>query len=212
MMERATTRSVIRLHLSSLASTVIVAGLLTCVVLAADQRATGPQIILAPAAGAKPGVEVHGIDAVVLRELRGLPGDDPRWRQIFRVTVESGSSSDRPAMLGSYEVRGDVVRFRPRFPLERGLEYRIVFDTARVPGLSGHSVSLVKTLAIRATPVGPPTRVVGVYPSSTDVPENLLRVYLQFSAPMSQGSSYPHIHLRDDAGRNVDGAFLEVPQ
>jgi hypothetical protein len=44
------------------------------------------------------------------------------------------------------------------------------------------------------------------------LPENLLRFYLQFSAPMSQGNSYGYVHLRDEAGTEVDRPFLELPQ
>jgi hypothetical protein len=37
-------------------------------------------------------------------------------------------------------------------------------------------------------------------------------MYLHFSAPMSQGASYRHLHLHDEAGQAVEGAFLELPQ
>ena len=52
------------------------------------------------------------------------------------------------------------------------------------------------------------TRVVAVRAGGGVVPSNLLRVYVELSAPMEPGGAYEHIHLRDENGREVDGAFL----
>jgi len=58
-----------------------------------------------------------------------------------------------------------------------------------------------------------PTTVVGhVYPSADVLPENLLKFYVHFSAPMSRGGIYEHIHLRDDAGKLVELPFLEIEE
>ena len=54
------------------------------------------------------------------------------------------------------------------------------------------------------------TVVESVYPSAEILPENLLRFYLQFSAPMSRGEAYTHIRLLDAAGRAVADPFLEL--
>jgi hypothetical protein len=51
-----------------------------------------------------------------------------------------------------------------------------------------------------------------VYPSADVLPENLLKFYLHFSAPMSRGRIYDHIHLRDDAGKDVELPFLEIDE
>ena len=52
--------------------------------------------------------------------------------------------------------------------------------------------------------------VESVYPSAETLPENLLRFYLQFSAPMSRGEAYTHIRLLNAAGRAVADPFLEL--
>jgi hypothetical protein len=111
------------------------------------------------------------------------------------------------------------MRFRPRFPLERGTEYRAIFawplpDGSRAATtLAKASLRVVKTFAIPTGPAGPPARVVAIYPSAREIPENLLRCYVQFSAPMSQGNSYLHLHLRDEtSGTDVVEPFLELPQ
>ncbi len=184
----------------------------------ADAAGSGtPTIVLAPAQTPLGGFEVRGLRPDLLAELRKLSPDDPRWRQIFRVQVVSAKTSDpakpgdQPAMLGTYETTREAVRFRPRFPLERGLEYRANFDWPTGP--SPNHVRLSATFLIPASPGGPPARVVAIYPSGPDLPENLLRLYIQFSAPMSQGNCYGRVHLRDETtGTKVQRPFLELPQ
>src|SRR5262249_35547553 len=51
-----------------------------------------------------------------------------------------------------------------------------------------------------------------VYPTSERVPENLLKLYLHFSAPMRRGEVYRRVHLLDAAGKAVDLPFLEIEQ
>jgi len=52
------------------------------------------------------------------------------------------------------------------------------------------------------------TEVSDVYPSGTALPENLLRFYIYFSAPMGEGDILPAINLLDAEGRRVEGVFL----
>lgn len=52
------------------------------------------------------------------------------------------------------------------------------------------------------------TTVSDVYPSGTKLPENLLRFYIYFSAPMSQDTILPAIDLLDSEGRPLEGVFL----
>ena len=55
--------------------------------------------------------------------------------------------------------------------------------------------------------------MVAIYPAAGDLPENLLRLYVQFSLPMSQGDAYRHVHLRNETtGAEVERPFLELPQ
>jgi hypothetical protein len=51
---------------------------------------------------------------------------------------------------------------------------------------------------------------VQVYPSADVVPENLLRIYVHFSAPMSRRSGLDYIHLLDQEGREIKGPFLPL--
>jgi hypothetical protein len=173
---------------------------------------SAPAIVLVPAGTPHACFEVRGLRADVLAELRKLRREDPRWTQIFGVSVPTDATTDAPPMLGAYELSGDAVRFKPRFPLERGVEYRAVFDWQTAPGASGNRVRLVAKFVVPVSRAGPAARVAAIYPSGAELPENLLRFYVQFSAPMSQGGSYGYVHLRDEAGSEVERPFLELPQ
>jgi hypothetical protein len=54
------------------------------------------------------------------------------------------------------------------------------------------------------------THVVAVHAGGGEVPSNLLRVYVELSAPMEPGAAYEHIRLTDSEGRDVKDALLEL--
>ena len=132
----------------------------------------------------------------------GKIGDEPPaggWESILAVYA---AGADTP-MLGKYSVvnslQGKTLAFQPRFPLAAGVAYRAVF-----PGGS---------FVMDATPTPrPATRVEQIYPSADVLPANELKLYIYFSAPMSRGEAWQHIHLLDDAGKPVPLAFLELQQ
>ncbi len=118
-----------------------------------------------------------------------------------RVLGARSSSAD-PPLLGSAESRGETLVFQPRFPLTPGLRYRAVLD----PG------GFEKTIEVPAEHLESSTAVEHVYPSAAVVPENLLKFYFHFSAPMNRGEAYRRIHLLDAAGREVEAPFLELEE
>lgn len=54
------------------------------------------------------------------------------------------------------------------------------------------------------------THVVAVRAGGGDVPSNLLRVYVELSAPMEPGAAHAHLHLMDSDGREIKDALLEL--
>jgi hypothetical protein len=50
--------------------------------------------------------------------------------------------------------------------------------------------------------------VLDIWPTSTEVPRNLLRLYVWFSAPMSEGDAARHVRLADEAGDVMVGGLL----
>ena len=131
------------------------------------------------------------------------------WRNAFAVYVErtgGAISAGQPPILGSYRIEGGALVFEPRFPLEPGMRYRAVLRPA------GPVEPLVKVFEIPEETPGPPTFVEHIYPSASRLPENQLKFYLHFSAAMSRGEAYRHVHLLDSDGQRIDLPFLELDQ
>jgi hypothetical protein len=152
-------------------------------------------------------VEVTGLSRESLDALRNTALTPDQWSGILRVAV----NDEAPGMLGAYSVADGALRFTPLYPLDPGRQYRVRFDPARVPSTSGSSASaMVATVGQPAQQITPSTVVARVYPTGDVVPENLLRMYIEFSGPMGRPSGIEHIKLLDDSGTEIPGAFLPL--
>jgi len=118
------------------------------------------------------------------------------------IAVYVAGAEGAPAVLGVSRVEGGETVFAPRFPLQPGVRYRVVVRRA-----GGEKSALVEGPRRAAKPA---TRVEGVYPSGEVVPENLLKLYVHFSGPMSQGEAYQRVTLIDEGGQPVELPFLEL--
>ncbi|MEE3369938.1 MAG: hypothetical protein VX346_11395 [Planctomycetota bacterium] len=126
---------------------------------------------------------------------------DMRWRELLAVYVVNAQLKvQRVPVLGRYTQSAREIVFTPRFSFRPGLSYEVHWQGTRPVR------QLVKIPAVDK----PAPELLALYPSSTRVPENLLRLYLQFSQPMTQGDSYRHIQLLNASGKAVDLPFLEV--
>ena len=168
-----------------------------------------PSIALDTTANGKPpSVEVRGLSRATLNALESANLTADEWARVFRVAV----AADAPAMLGEYMVSDGIVRFTPLFPLDRGRRYDVTFDLSRVPGgLPAEAPGpLVEAVSLPASTAAPSTVVARVFPTGDRVPENMLRMYIEFSAPMGRVSGVEHIALLDHTGREIEGAVLPL--
>lgn len=123
-------------------------------------------------------------------------GDFARRVPVFPAAVvrSRATVTELQPVAGSYFVEGDTVCFAPRFPFADGTSYTVLVG----PELTGRDEDSEPTeLTIeRAAPASVPTAtVVAILPSAPVVPRNLLRCYVYFSAPMSEGEA-AHVHIR----------------
>jgi len=153
-----------------------------------------------------PAFEVGGWDDRSLARLRTLSPEAEEWPRLFAVYVASAADQS-PAVVGSYQLKDRALVFRPRFPLTPGLTYRAEVNPAAL-GLAGERV--VRAFDIAAASAEPSTFVEHVYPSASVLPENLLKFYVHFSAPMSRGEAYQRLRLLDEGGQPVEAPFLEL--
>jgi hypothetical protein len=156
------------------------------------------------ATGRPVAVEVVGVAPPQVAAWRRLPPDDPSWPAVLAVYVDE-AAAEVPPILGRYTIEGDRLRFTPHFAFRPAVTYRVEF---RVPG--GEAAPLVMRRQVAPPPPSPATRVVAIYPSAEVLPENHLRFYIHFSAPMSAGQAYTHIQLLTEDGQVVPRAFLEI--
>jgi hypothetical protein len=102
-----------------------------------------------------------------------------------------------PPMAGRLERDGTDWCFVPRFAFLDGTSYTVV---------TGQTVAAV---LVRARPERPAvTEVAGIRPTAAVVPVNLLRLYVWFSAPMSEGYAAGQVRLARDDGSTIPAALL----
>lgn len=190
-----------------------------------------PRLLFEPDPGSEAGnaVVVEGLSPETLERLAEKPPAEDEWVAFFAVYTgealhgeetegdgdpANGAESppDRPPVLGDYAVEDDRLVFTPRFPWSPGLAYTARFRPP-FPGSLAASAAEPVTLTFRvpAREVERSTEVTAVHPSGDEVPENLLRLYLHFSAPMSRGEAYRSLRLVEETpegDRPVEHPFV----
>lgn len=167
-------------------------------------------------------VEVTGLTKATQTRLRSSNWKLSDWQRLLRVQVEpkNGPTSQRPTllppMLGTYRVEGNAIRFQPQYPLVPGLSYQASFRPAelqvRLPVNKSSRRELTAVVRVPTDSLAPATVVTQVYPTADVLPENLLKFYVHFSAPMSRGHIYDYIRLIDADGKQVELPFLEIDE
>lgn len=146
-------------------------------------------------------VEVDHVASAPTHDSAGLA-----WAHTLAVFAEQGSTLNVPAMAGTWRMTsGGRLRFELPYPVTRGVRYRAEY---RVAG----AVPIISYFALPADTTPPSTTVLQVFPSADVLPENQLKLYVQFSAPMSRGRTYEHVHIRAAAGRVIELPFLELEE
>jgi len=173
-----------------------------------SDSSAAPAISLAtPDGGAPAYVALTGLPATAVRTLEQAHLTPEQWTSVLRVAV----SAEAPPMLGDYAVVDDIVRFTPLFPFDQGRRYHVRFEPSRLPGGGADAGAVIEaTVGRPASTAVPSTVVARVYPSGDVVPENLLRMYVEFSAPMGRKSGAEYISLLDHQGKEIPGAVLPL--
>jgi len=166
-----------------------------------------PAIRVETTGAAPAAIVVTDVAAADLGRVRDTELTREQWTAILRVSVGEG----QPAMLGRYEVSDNLLRFTPAFPLDPGKSYHVVFDPSALPDAPASSRARVTAVvALPASTLQPSTVVSQIYPSGDVVPENQLRLYIHFSAPMGLKGGLDYIRLLDDRGAAVVDPFLPL--
>lgn len=142
-----------------------------------------------------------------VRDLQGLDAGTLA-RRLALYTTESiprgGDDPPVPPVAGRFSVQAGSVCFVPRFPFAAGVSY-----TLRVESAGECETAEIREIYRPSLEANPTAEVLGIYPTAGEVPVNLLRVYVHFSAPMSEGWAARAITVRRaDTGERLDDVFL----
>lgn len=150
--------------------------------------------------------EVNGEIIGPLRKYLGGATSGPRLDEVYYVAL--ADAQPPIPVLAHLEYHGDAARLVPNVPLTRGRTYVVVFDSGKVLGEAPdpHRTEVTVPPEVSSSP----SRVTAVYPGQGLVPANLLKFYVHFSEPMSEGKLFDYARLLDGKGKPVMQAFREV--
>ena len=106
---------------------------------------------------------------------------------------------------GKHRIEGNYLVFSPHFPFERGLLYVV-----RIRNVNTEDT--YQSFRLENNRIVDSAKVVSIYPSGNELPENLLRFYIYFNTPMKNGQALKYIQLKDANGEIDAHAFMEFKQ
>jgi hypothetical protein len=170
-----------------------------------------PAITLHQANGAQPPyVDLTGLSSSELSSVRDAHFTTTDWQSLLTITVVNDTGTDAlPPVQGRYAATDSSITFTPLFPFDPGRAYQVAFDPARLP--RPRPLALVTSVVrLNAIDRPPAAKVTAVYPSTDVLPENTLRLYIEFSEPMGNTGALNVVRLLDERGREVPIPFLPV--
>lgn len=129
------------------------------------------------------------------------------FTEIFNVKV-SGAKLN---VSGSHRVENDRIIFTPRFVPDPTITYQVTFSSEAFKnqvGSLGQSEDLIEEIQFKEPSVVP--SVVNVYPNVPELPANVLRFYVEFSAPMNLKNPFEYIGILNENGEKIKEPFVEL--
>ena len=159
-------------------------------------------------------IRIEGWDAAALRALATIGSSEIGHRLGVLPSELVGNIGDLKALqpvAGDFEIDEGAVYFTPRFPFQDGMGYALLVDLGNTQATGGPPE--IWTIERPEAVGGGTTEVLAIYPSAKLVPVNQLRLYVHFSAPMSEDWATRTVRLyRADTDEPLSGAFLEGPE
>lgn len=133
--------------------------------------------------------------------------ETPGYEHLSVFVQPEGDTHRSHAVQGRFTVEGNSLLFFPYFPWEKGITYLV-----RIKREEDQDSVAYQTFFFEERELSNAAAVTRIFPSSDNLPENLLRFYLYFDTPMKKGQAFDHIHLIDSEGNVDDRAFMEFKQ
>ena len=116
-------------------------------------------------------------------------------RMFFQVSLENQPGV---SMLGETGFAKDQLLFTPLIPFSRGLAYEINYNGRQIGKIK------IPSATGNIAPV-----LLSIYPTQDTLPENVLKLYLEFSRPMRENESLKHILLINQ-NDTIQDVFLDL--
>jgi len=121
--------------------------------------------------------------------------------EILKVFVGSDIDSivaQGSSILGSYSAAPGQITFQPVISFSKNMQYFAAFGDSVIHKFSfdtpGHTI----------------TELSEIYPTADTLPENLLKIYLEFTGPMREGEVYENVNLKGPDGVMVKDPFVRL--
>ena len=124
--------------------------------------------------------------------LRHLPQDSIH----HFLSLKLQQTENKTSILGIFN-RKQELEFIPVIPFTSGMQYELYYKSEKIGGFK----------IPKATASDIP-QILSIFPKNDTVPENLLKIYLQFSHPMSEGQTEKYIHLIKNEKDTLTDVFL----
>jgi len=157
-------------------------------------------------------LKIGGWDRAALADLEGRDAGElsRRFALLTTEALQSGRDVNAvPPVAGRFVVEADSLYFIPRFPFVAGAGYSLVARPSPVGG-AGDAPAIFH-IQRPAEAAESAAFVTDIYPDVATVPVNLLKIYVRFSEPMSEGRAQRAVKVcRDDTGEPLEGVFVPM--
>jgi hypothetical protein len=149
----------------------------------------------------RPGIAIQWNDSVATGLIIPLPlvSSVPNDSIKDFLQVHLIRDSFQPSVFGEYSISPDAVIFQPLIPFTRGLGYEVRFKNRSLGRIE---------IPPADSSLGP--EVMAVYPGQDTLPENLLKIYIQFSKPMQEADPLRYFQLVKNGRDTVREVFLDL--
>ncbi|MEQ9466079.1 MAG: hypothetical protein RLN88_01635 [Ekhidna sp.] len=134
-----------------------------------------------------------------------------QWSSFFFVQTTPGA----PPVLGEYGIVNNHLSFSPKFLPDPKVQYFVTFSYPKLGELISQNIEDQNEYTDVASFEPPETtqpEVTSFIPTLNEVPANLLRFYVYFSAPMSLQNPYDFITIEDKSGKALVDPFVVIPE
>ena len=133
--------------------------------------------------------------------IKNLPCISSNTCNIAVYFGEVTKTTKQPEIIGKYRKLSNSISFKSKYGFSKGATYTVLIT----------SKNQIQRFVVK-TPkenLKPSTYIKNVYPTSDHLPMNLLKFYIEFSAPMKTGNAFENIHLyKLPEGKLESEAFL----